>query len=255
VARDCGRRQRRGVERDHQRESAVGQLKNEREGRAGGVHRGADHGGGTNHGECANRQSRPEQRTAEWHVVDRGEPCPAWSRGLERARIPKRIHIKKSPNSPVATPVSATIIQKTGVSDESPSPVAFGCSIAPRPDAIRRLISGCGSRSRSLGRSGRFLPPHHRSRPVIGGPGPASGARCDAVAKPFRHHAKSFNRLDVRYRPCATLSNPSTSRRGRCSRLRASWSAVDDYGAVRAQLVAGKGCRCTDHVPSVDGLD
>jgi len=55
----------------------------------------------------------------------------------------------RSPNSPAAIPVSTTIAQNTGVSAASPSPVAFGCSVAPRPDGIRDRISGGGTRTRS----------------------------------------------------------------------------------------------------------
>ncbi len=48
-----------------------------------------------------------------------------------------RSSISRSPNSPAATPVSATMAQNRGVSAASPSPVAFGCSVAPRPDGSR----------------------------------------------------------------------------------------------------------------------
>ena len=45
-------------------------------------------------------------------------------------------------------PVAASATQNTRVSGASPSPVAFGCSVAPRPDGSRRLISGGGTRTR-----------------------------------------------------------------------------------------------------------
>src|ERR1019366_9740174 len=47
-------------------------------------------------------------------------------------------------------PVRTMAIQKAGVKAASPSWVTLGCSMAPRPDAIRFLISGCGTRWRSL---------------------------------------------------------------------------------------------------------
>ena len=47
-------------------------------------------------------------------------------------------------------PVKTTASQNLGVSRASPSWVTLGCSIAPRPDAMRRLISGGGTRRRSL---------------------------------------------------------------------------------------------------------
>ena len=61
-----------------------------------------------------------------------------------------KISIIRSPNRPAATPVSTAMPQNTGVSAASPSPVAFGCSVAPRPDGSRLLISGGGTRMRSL---------------------------------------------------------------------------------------------------------
>src|ERR1700728_495312 len=56
--------------------------------------------------------------------------------------------IIRSPNSPAAPPVPTTITQSFGVSAASPSPVALGCSVAPRPDGSRWLISGGGTRTR-----------------------------------------------------------------------------------------------------------
>src|ERR1700691_2089043 len=59
-----------------------------------------------------------------------------------------RISIIRSPNSPAATPVATTISQNFGVSAASPSPVALGCSVAPRREGSRWLISGGGTRTR-----------------------------------------------------------------------------------------------------------
>ena len=63
-----------------------------------------------------------------------------------------------SPNSPAATPVAATITQNTGVSAASPSPVALGCSVAPRPEGSLLRISGGGTRTRRAGSGGRDVP-------------------------------------------------------------------------------------------------
>jgi hypothetical protein len=62
-----------------------------------------------------------------------------------------RRYIIRSPNSPAATPVSASMAQNRGLSAASPSPVTLGCSVAPRPDGSRRLISGGGTRTRPPG--------------------------------------------------------------------------------------------------------
>jgi hypothetical protein len=62
-----------------------------------------------------------------------------------------RIHISRSPNNPAAIPVATSTIQNSGLSAVSPSLVTLGCSVAPRPDGSRVLISGCGMRRRSLG--------------------------------------------------------------------------------------------------------
>ena len=65
-------------------------------------------------------------------------------------------------------PVSTTIIQNRGVRTPAPWLVMFGCSIAPRPDGMRCLSSGCGRRMRSLTLAAR------RSRTALsqrGGPG------------------------------------------------------------------------------------
>ena len=64
----------------------------------------------------------------------------------------------RAPNSPAATPVAATMTQNTGVSAASPSPVAFGCSVAPRPDGSLVRISGGGMRTRPDGSGGREVP-------------------------------------------------------------------------------------------------
>src|ERR1700722_3884026 len=75
---------------------------------------------------------------------------PAWYPNA-RCWTGKRISISRSPNSPAAAPVSTTIAQNTGVRAASPSPAALGCSVAPRPDGSRRLISGGGIRARPTG--------------------------------------------------------------------------------------------------------
>lgn len=62
-----------------------------------------------------------------------------------------KITIMASPSRPAPTPVATTSSQKNGVRVASPSPVAFGCSVAPRPDGSRVRISGCGIRTRWLG--------------------------------------------------------------------------------------------------------
>jgi hypothetical protein len=68
-----------------------------------------------------------------------------------------KISIISAPSRPAATPVSTTINQNRGVRTPAPPLVMFGCSIAPRPDGIRRLSSGCGRRRRSLILAGRRL--------------------------------------------------------------------------------------------------
>ena len=69
-------------------------------------------------------------------VLHRRCNVPEWYPNA-RCWTVNRTSIIKSPNSPVATPVSTTMTQNRGVSAASPSPVAFGCSVAPRPDGIR----------------------------------------------------------------------------------------------------------------------
>ena len=65
-------------------------------------------------------------------------------------------------------PVSTTITQNRGVSTSAPTLVMFGCSVAPRPDGMRCLSSGCGRRMRSLALADRRL----RTVPSLrGGPG------------------------------------------------------------------------------------
>ena len=63
--------------------------------------------------------------------------------------------------SPVATPVAASSSQNVGVSGASPSPVTFGCSVAPRPEGSRRRTRGGGILTRSDGPAARSC---HRCR-------------------------------------------------------------------------------------------
>lgn len=73
--------------------------------------------------------------------------------------------IMRSPNRPVATPVSTSASQNRTLSGASPSSVLFGCSVAPRPEASRRPISGAGVRTRarvSLPTTPGVGPPPHR---------------------------------------------------------------------------------------------
>ena len=61
---------------------------------------------------------------------------PVWYPNARCCTV-NRISIIRSPKSPAAMPVSASMAQNRGVSAASPSPVAFGCSVAPRPDGSR----------------------------------------------------------------------------------------------------------------------
>ena len=102
-------------------------------------------------------------------------------------------YISPAPISPAASPVATRTTQKAGVSAVSPSLVTFGCSVAPRPDGSRRLISGCGMRRRSLG----------RGRPSAGSPSTRrlSG---DHILPPSR--ARSAHRVSHSSQPPYRLS-------------------------------------------------
>src|ERR1700683_2518017 len=108
----------------------------------------------------------------------------------------------RSPNSPAATPVATTISQNFGVSAASPSPVALGCSVAPRPDGSRWLIGGGGPRTApgSFSWRGGFVtaprfPPKRVRRPRARPSGPralpagGSGHAPTAVSRYFRNRS------------------------------------------------------------------